>query len=51
MDNTDYVKAGEPLVQLDDSDEILALDKAKTALANIVRQNASSKSSMVSQYH
>ena len=38
VDNTDYVKAGEPLVQLDDSDEILALDKAKTALANSVRQ-------------
>ncbi len=38
VDNTDYVKAGEPLVQLDNSDEILALDKAKTALANSVRQ-------------
>ncbi|OAT24483.1 multidrug efflux MFS transporter periplasmic adaptor subunit EmrA [Proteus myxofaciens] len=38
VDNTDYVKAGEPLVQLDPRDEELALDKAKTALANSVRQ-------------
>lgn len=38
VDNTDYVKAGEPLVQLDSRDEELALEKAKTALANSVRQ-------------
>lgn len=38
VDNTDYVKAGEPLVQLDPQDEELALEKAKTALANSVRQ-------------
>ncbi|QHP75645.1 multidrug efflux MFS transporter periplasmic adaptor subunit EmrA [Proteus vulgaris] len=38
VDNTDFVKAGEPLVLLDSSDEKLALEKAKTALANSVRQ-------------
>lgn len=38
VDNTDFVKTGEPLVLLDSSDEKLALEKAKTALANSVRQ-------------
>ncbi|MCK9781755.1 MULTISPECIES: multidrug efflux MFS transporter periplasmic adaptor subunit EmrA [Enterobacterales] len=38
VDNTDFVKAGDPLVLLDSSDEKLALEKAKTALANSVRQ-------------
>ncbi|MEX9542424.1 HlyD family efflux transporter periplasmic adaptor subunit, partial [Escherichia coli] len=37
-DNTDYVKSGTILVELDPRDAQLALEKAKTTLANSVRQ-------------
>jgi membrane fusion protein (multidrug efflux system) len=36
--DTDFVKAGEPLVQLDPADARLALDQAEAALAQAVRQ-------------
>lgn len=39
VDNTDFVKSGAVLVELDPRDAQLALDKAKTALANSVRQS------------
>lgn len=39
VDNTDFVKSGEVLVELDPRDAELSLDKAKTALANSVRQS------------
>lgn len=38
VDNTDYVKSGSVLVELDPKDSLLALEKAKTTLANNVRQ-------------
>ncbi|MEI9749184.1 multidrug efflux MFS transporter periplasmic adaptor subunit EmrA [Moellerella wisconsensis] len=38
VDNTDYVKSGSVLVELDPKDALLALEKAKTTLANNVRQ-------------
>lgn len=38
VDNTDFVKSGTVLVELDPRDAELALDKAKTELANSVRQ-------------
>ncbi|MCC8376081.1 MULTISPECIES: multidrug efflux MFS transporter periplasmic adaptor subunit EmrA [Photorhabdus] len=38
FDNTDFVKSGSILVQLDPRDAELALEKAKTTLANSVRQ-------------
>jgi len=38
FDNTDYVKQGDVLVQLDSTDAEQALEQAKTALANTVRQ-------------
>ncbi|WP_321157976.1 multidrug efflux MFS transporter periplasmic adaptor subunit EmrA [Providencia stuartii] len=38
VDNTDYVKSGTILVELDPRDAQLALEKAKTTLANSVRQ-------------
>ncbi|OCQ53660.1 Multidrug export protein EmrA [Photorhabdus australis subsp. thailandensis] len=38
FDNTDFVKSGSVLVQLDPRDTELALEKAKTALASSVRQ-------------
>ncbi|WP_434525538.1 multidrug efflux MFS transporter periplasmic adaptor subunit EmrA [Photorhabdus asymbiotica] len=38
FDNTDFVKSGSVLVQLDPRDAELALEKAKTALASSVRQ-------------
>jgi membrane fusion protein (multidrug efflux system) len=37
-DDTDFVKAGQPLVQLDPADAAVALDQAKAALAQAVRQ-------------
>ena len=37
-DDTDYVKAGQPLVQLDPADARVALDQAEAALAQAVRQ-------------
>ena len=37
-DDTDFVKAGQPLVRLDSSDASLALDQAKANLAQSVRQ-------------
>ncbi|SCK48311.1 membrane fusion protein, multidrug efflux system [Variovorax sp. HW608] len=37
-DDTDFVKAGQPLVQLDPSDARVALDQAEAALAQAVRQ-------------
>jgi len=37
-DDTDYVKAGQPLVQLDPADARVALDQAEAALAQTVRQ-------------
>ncbi|MFV9997905.1 MAG: multidrug efflux MFS transporter periplasmic adaptor subunit EmrA [Arsenophonus endosymbiont of Dermacentor nuttalli] len=37
-ENTDFVKSGTVLVKLDTKDAILALEKAKTNLANSVRQ-------------
>jgi len=37
-DDTDFVKAGQPLVQLDPSDAKVALDQAEAALAQAVRQ-------------
>ncbi|MBT2299370.1 efflux RND transporter periplasmic adaptor subunit [Variovorax paradoxus] len=37
-DDTDLVKAGEPLVQLDPADAKVALDQAEAALAQTVRQ-------------
>ncbi|MDL9998812.1 efflux RND transporter periplasmic adaptor subunit [Variovorax sp. J22P240] len=37
-DDTDLVKAGQPLVQLDPSDAKVALDQAEAALAQAVRQ-------------
>jgi membrane fusion protein (multidrug efflux system) len=37
-DDTDFVKAGQPLVQLDPADAKLALDQAEAALAQAVRQ-------------
>lgn len=37
-DDTDFVKAGQPLVKLDSSDAALALDLAKANLAQSVRQ-------------
>jgi membrane fusion protein (multidrug efflux system) len=37
-DDTDYVKAGTPLVQLDEVDAQLALERAKAQLAKTVRQ-------------
>ena len=37
-DDTDLVKAGQPLVQLDPSDARVALDQAEAALAQAVRQ-------------
>lgn len=38
VENTDFVKSGTVLVKLDTKDAILALEKAKTNLANSVRQ-------------
>lgn len=38
VDNTDYVKAGQTLIQLDPADTTIALDKAKANLAQTVRQ-------------
>ncbi|HGJ5892310.1 MAG TPA: multidrug efflux MFS transporter periplasmic adaptor subunit EmrA [Arsenophonus apicola] len=38
VENTDFVKSGTVLVMLDPKDAILALEKAKTNLANSVRQ-------------
>ncbi|HDN2513313.1 TPA: multidrug efflux MFS transporter periplasmic adaptor subunit EmrA [Providencia rettgeri] len=38
VDNTDFVQSGTVLVELDPRDAELALDKAKTELANSVRQ-------------
>lgn len=38
VDNTDYVKSGSVLVELDPKDALLALEKAKTTLANNIRQ-------------
>ncbi|QXX81082.1 multidrug efflux MFS transporter periplasmic adaptor subunit EmrA [Providencia sp. R33] len=38
IDNTDFVQSGTVLVELDPRDAELALDKAKTELANSVRQ-------------
>ncbi|HGJ5859314.1 MAG TPA: multidrug efflux MFS transporter periplasmic adaptor subunit EmrA [Arsenophonus nasoniae] len=38
VENTDFVKSGTVLVKLDAKDAILALEKAKTNLANSVRQ-------------
>lgn len=37
-DDTDFVKAGQPLVKLDPADAKVALDQAKAALAQTVRQ-------------
>ena len=37
-DDTDFVKAGQPLVQLDPADARVALDQAEAALAQTVRQ-------------
>jgi len=37
-DDTDWVKAGQPLVKLDPADAALALDQAKASLAQTVRQ-------------
>ena len=37
-DDTDFVKAGQPLVQLDPADAKVALDQAEAALAGAVRQ-------------
>ncbi|MDO9358696.1 MAG: efflux RND transporter periplasmic adaptor subunit [Polaromonas sp.] len=37
-DDTDFVKAGQPLVQLDPADAKVALDQAEAALAQSVRQ-------------
>mgnify|MGYP002040876080 FL=1 len=37
-DDTDYVKAGQPLVQLDPADAKVALEQAEAALAQTVRQ-------------
>lgn len=37
-DDTDYVKAGQPLVKLDPADAKVALDQAEAALAQTVRQ-------------
>jgi membrane fusion protein (multidrug efflux system) len=37
-DDTDFVKAGQPLVQLDPSDAKVALDQAEAALGQAVRQ-------------
>ncbi len=37
-DDTDYVKAGQPLVNLDPADANVALDQAKANLAQVVRQ-------------
>ena len=37
-DDTDFVKAGQPLVQLDPADANVALDQAEAALAQAVRQ-------------
>lgn len=37
-DDTDYVKAGQPLVQLDPADAQVALEQAEAALAQAVRQ-------------
>ena len=37
-DDTDFVKAGQPLVQLDPADARVALDQAEAALAGAVRQ-------------
>ncbi|MEQ1976445.1 multidrug efflux MFS transporter periplasmic adaptor subunit EmrA [Xenorhabdus sp. SGI240] len=37
FDNTDFVKSGQPLVQLDPRDAELALERAKNELANTVR--------------
>ncbi|PHM70675.1 multidrug efflux MFS transporter periplasmic adaptor subunit EmrA [Xenorhabdus kozodoii] len=37
FDNTDFVKSGQPLVQLDPRDAELALESAKNELANTVR--------------
>ncbi len=37
-DNTDFVRAGQPLVKLDGTDTQLALDRARAALAQAVRQ-------------
>lgn len=37
-DDTDWVKAGQPLVKLDPADATLALDQAKASLAQTVRQ-------------
>ncbi|EUD12293.1 multidrug efflux MFS transporter periplasmic adaptor subunit EmrA [Providencia alcalifaciens] len=39
VDNTDFVKSGTVLVELDPRDAELALEKAKTELANSVRQS------------
>ncbi len=37
-DDTDYVKAGQPLVKLDPADASVALEQAKAGLAQVVRQ-------------
>ena len=37
-DDTDFVKAGQPLVRLDPADARIALDQAEAALAQTVRQ-------------
>lgn len=42
VDNTDFVKSGTILVELDPRDAEIALDKAKTELANSVRQTRQS---------
>ncbi|MCL6362456.1 multidrug efflux MFS transporter periplasmic adaptor subunit EmrA [Pectobacterium polaris] len=38
VDNTDFVKQGQVLVELDPTDALQALERAKTGLANSVRQ-------------
>lgn len=37
-DNTDYVEEGQPLLYLDKTDSLIALEKAKSNLANTVRK-------------
>jgi membrane fusion protein (multidrug efflux system) len=44
-DNTDYVRAGQVLVRLDGTDTQLALDRARAALAQAVRQARQADSS------
>lgn len=40
VDDTDFVQAGQILLQLDDNDARLALEKAQSALVQAIRQNA-----------